>query len=76
MVAGTQQTIEAAIWDAAVDMAHRYVSAYREILLTDSQIVAAMTADARSSVFSAEDSAKIAMCGFMYLERNHHALNP
>jgi hypothetical protein len=52
MVAGTQQTIEATIWNAAVDMAHRYVSAYRETLLTDSQIVAAMTADARSSVFS------------------------
>jgi len=76
MVAATQQTIEARIWDAAVNMAHRYVSAYRETLLTDSQIVAAMTADARSSVFSAEDSAEIAVCGFRYLERNHHALNP
>ena len=76
MVAGTQQTIEATIWDAALNMAHRYVSAYRETLLTDSQIVAAMTADARSSVFSAEDSAEIAVCGFRYLERNHRALPP
>jgi hypothetical protein len=76
MAASTQQTIEATIWDAAVNMAHRYVSAYRGTLLTDSQIVAAMTADARSSVFSVEDSAEIAVCGFRYLERNHHALNP
>jgi hypothetical protein len=76
MVSGTQQTIEATIRDAAVDMAHRYASAYRETLLTDSEIVAAMTADARSSVFSAEDSAEIAVCGFRYLERNHHPLNP
>jgi len=76
MFTGTRQTIEATIWDAAVNMAQRYVSAYRETLLTDSQIVAAMTADARSSVFSAEDSSEIAACGFRYLERNHHALNP
>lgn len=76
MVSGTQQTIDATIWDAGVDIARRYVSAYRGTLLTDSQIVAAMTADARSSVFSAEDSAEIAVCGFRYLERNHHALNP
>jgi hypothetical protein len=76
MVEGTQQTIKATIRDAAMNMAHRYVSAFRETLLTDSQIVAAMTADARSSVFSAEDSAEIAMRGFRYLERNHHLLNP
>jgi hypothetical protein len=59
-----------------VNMAHRYVSAYRETLLTHSQIVAAMTADARSSVFSVEDSAEIAGCGFRYLERNRRPLNP
>jgi hypothetical protein len=75
MDSGTQQTSEATIWDAAVNMAHRYVSAYRDTLLTDSQIVAATTTDARSSVFSAEDSAEIAVC-FRYLQRNHHPLNP
>jgi hypothetical protein len=76
VAAGTQQTIDATIWNAAVDMALRYVSAYRETLFTDSQIIAAVTADARSSVFSAADSAEIAACGFRYLERNHRPLNP
>jgi hypothetical protein len=46
----TQQT-EEKIWDAAMVMAHRYVSAYRETLLTDSQIVTAMTADTLRAVF-------------------------
>lgn len=72
----TQQEMETTLWDAAMNMAHRYVSAYRETLLTDFQIVAAMTADARSGGFSAEDSAEIAECGFKLLERNHHPLNP
>ena len=73
MVAGQ---IEGKIWNAAMDMAHRYVSAYRETLLTDSQIVAAMMSDTLSEGFSPEDSSEIAEIGFTYLERNHHALNP
>ncbi|MGC1619331.1 MAG: hypothetical protein WA765_12655 [Candidatus Acidiferrum sp.] len=75
MDAITQQ-VEAQIWDAAMVMAHRYVSAYRETLLTDSQIIAAMTADALSGGFSSEESSEIAEIGFTHLERNHHALNP
>jgi hypothetical protein len=75
MVNVTQQT-EEKIWDAAMVMAHRYVSAYRETLLTDSQIVTAMTADTLSGGFSLEESSEIAGIGFTYLERNHHALNP
>jgi hypothetical protein len=75
MAAVTQQ-IEEKIWDAAMDMAHRYVSAYRETLMTDSQIVAAITSDALSGGFSLEDSSEIAQIGFAFLERNHHALNP
>jgi hypothetical protein len=71
-----RQLIEEKISNAAMVMAHRYVSAYRETLLTDSQIVAAMTADALSGGFSLEDSSEIAEIGFTYLERNHHALNP
>jgi hypothetical protein len=76
MVANTQQQTEATICEAGMDMARRYVGAYRETLLTDPQIVAAMTADARSSGFSVEHSSEIAECGFQYLEQNHHALNP
>jgi hypothetical protein len=76
MTAVTQHEVAATVRDAAMNMAHRYVSAYRETLLTNSQIVAAMTADARSSGFSVEDSAEIAECGFKHLERNHHPLNP
>lgn len=75
MAAVTQQ-IEERICDAAMIMAHRYVSAYRDTLLTDSQIVAAMTADALSAGFSLEDSSEIAEIGFTSLKRNHHALNP
>jgi hypothetical protein len=75
MAVSRQQQTQATIWEAGMDMARRYVSAYRETLLTDSQIVAAMTADARSSGFSVEDSSEIAECGFEYLERNHQALN-
>lgn len=75
MMTVTQQ-IEGTMWDAAMDMAQRYVSAYRETLLTDSQIVAAMRSDALSGGFSPEDSSEIAEIGFTYLERNHHALNP
>jgi hypothetical protein len=45
MVAATQQ-MEEKISNTAMGMAHRYVSAYRDTLLTDSQIVAAMTSDA------------------------------
>jgi hypothetical protein len=75
MITVTQQ-IEEKIWDAAMVMAHRYVSAYRETLLTDSQIVAAMMSDALTGGFSTEDSSEIAEIGFTYLERNHHALNP
>jgi hypothetical protein len=75
-MAGFTQQIEEKIWDAAMVMAHRYVSAYRETLLTDSQIVAAMTADALSGGFSPEDSCEIAGLGFTSLEQNHHALNP
>jgi hypothetical protein len=71
-----RQLIEEKISNAAMVMAHRYVSAYRETLLTDSQIVAAMTADALSGGFSLEGSSEIAEIGFTYLERNHHALNP
>jgi hypothetical protein len=68
--------IEEKIWDAAMVMAQRYVIAYRETLLTDSQIVAGMTADAFSGGFSLDQSSEIAGIGFMYLERNYHALNP
>jgi hypothetical protein len=75
MATVTQQTKEK-IWDAAMGMAHRYLSAYRETLLTDSQIVAAMTADALSGGFSLEDSSEIAEIGFTSLERNYHVLNP
>ena len=74
MAAVTQQEIEATVRDAATNMAHRYVSAYRETLLTNSQIVAAMTADARSSGFSVEYSAEMAECVFKHLEQNHHPL--
>jgi hypothetical protein len=72
----THQEIATTLWDAAMNMAHRYVSAYRDTLLTDFQIVAAMTADARCGDFSAEDSAEIAECAFSHLERNHHPLDP
>jgi hypothetical protein len=75
MAAAIQQ-VEEKTWDAAMVMAHRYVIAYRETLLTDSEIVAAMTADALSGGFSLEDSSEIAGIGFAYLERNYHALNP
>jgi hypothetical protein len=75
MAAGTQQT-EEKIWDAAMIMAQRYVIAYKETLLTDSQIVVAMTADAFSGGFSLDDSSEIAGIGFTHLERNYHALNP
>jgi hypothetical protein len=75
MITVTEQ-MEDKIWDAAMVMAHRYVSAYRETLLTDPEIVAAMTADTLSVGFSLEDSSEIAGIGFTYLERNHHALNP
>jgi hypothetical protein len=75
MAAVTQQ-MEEKIWDAAMDMAQRYVRVYRDTLLSDSQITAAMTADALSTGFSLEDSSEIAEIGFTYLERNHHALNP
>ena len=75
-MAVVKQQIEEKIWDAAIAIAHRYVIAYRETLLTDSQIVAAMSADARSGGFSFEDSSEIAGIGFTYLERNYHALNP
>jgi hypothetical protein len=75
MATVTQQAKEK-IWDAAMSMAHRYLSAYRETLLTDSQIVAAMTADALSGGFSLEDSSEIAEIGFTSLERNYHVLNP
>ena len=70
------QQIEAKIWNTAMGMAHRYVSAYRDTLLTDSQIVAAMTSDALSGGFSEEDSYEIAKIAFTYLQHNHHALNP
>ena len=77
MAAVTHQIqIEEKIWDAAMVMAHRYVIAYRETLLTDSQIIVAMTADALSGGFSLGDSSEIAEIGFTSLERNHHALNP
>lgn len=75
MVAVTQQ-MEEKIWDVAMVMAHRYVSAYRETLMTDSQIVAAMRADALSGGFSPEEASGIAEIGFTYIKRNHHALNP
>jgi hypothetical protein len=75
-MAAVSQQIEEMIWNAAMVMARRYLSAYRETLLTDSQIVTAMTADALSGGFSPEDSCEIAEVGFTYLERNHHALNP
>jgi hypothetical protein len=75
MVAATQQ-IEEKLSNTAMGMAHRYVSAYRDTLLTDSQIVAAMTSDALSGGFSEEDSSEIAEIAFTYLEHHHHALNP
>jgi hypothetical protein len=75
MVATTQQ-IEEKLSNTAMGMAHRYVSAYRDTLLTDSQVVAAMTSDALSGGFSEEDSSEIAEIAFTYLEHNHHALNP
>jgi hypothetical protein len=75
MVAATQQ-MEEKLSNTAMGMAHRYVSAYRDTLLTDSQIVAAMKSDALSGGFSEEDSSEIAEIAFTYLEHNHHALNP
>jgi hypothetical protein len=75
MVEATQQ-IEEKLSNTAMGMAHRYASAYRDTLLTDSQIVAAMTSDALSGGFSEEDSSVIAEIAFTYLEHNHHALNP
>jgi hypothetical protein len=75
MVAAIQQ-IEEKLSNTAMGMAHRYVSAYRDTLLTDSQIVAAMTSDALSGGFTQEDSYEIAEIAFTYLEHNHHALNP
>ena len=76
MAAVTHPEIETTLWNAAMNMAHRYASAYRETLLTDFQIVAAMTADALSGGFSAKDSAEIAECAFRHLEQNHHPLDP
>jgi hypothetical protein len=75
-MAAVIQQVEEKNWDAAMVMAHRYVIAYRETLLTDSEIVAAMTDDALSGGFSLEDSSEIAEIGFTYLQRNYHALNP
>ena len=75
-MAAVPQQIEEKIWNTAMGMSHRYISAYRDTLLTDSQIVAAMTSDALSGGFSEEDSYEIAELAFTYLEHNHHALNP
>jgi hypothetical protein len=49
-VSAVTQQIEEKIWNAGMVMAQRFVSAYRDTLLTDSQIVAAMTTDALPAV--------------------------
>lgn len=66
-------TIETTVWNAAIDAAQKYLRPYRLRSLTNSQIVAAMTTDARVS-FSEEQSAEVAEAGFKYLERNHYTM--
>jgi len=75
MAIATQKMV-GTILDVAIELANRYASAYRETLLTDAEIVAALTAEAGLMGFSAGDSREIAECGFHFLEQNHHALNP
>ena len=66
--------IKTTVWKAGIDAAHKYLKAYREPSLTNSQIVAAITADALALRYSPEESAEVAESGFKFLERNHYTM--
>jgi hypothetical protein len=63
-----RRDIKPTVWNAGIDAARKFLKTYRGASSTNSQIVAAMTADARAIGFSEMESAEVAECGLCCLK--------